>query len=475
MKNMLVVVLTALLTLIPAGCGQVVKEEIKFGDTDNFKTIARQAGFEVNEGILEEYKVIDMFNAGLVPSCYGNNPSTPYMVYKLPMPSAQKNRNLLSDSPINPKNKGLWVDLKFRQDEALVFIGNTPPEITYFSYRSYLAFRRRPDGSHFRIFASLGDTINNMTIKTLGNAQDPNGPLFDSPTVIITSASKATNEKVKALLEQAGFSNKIFNDDIVSSNQLRLGFDEKSDSLVFINRLAFFKDPKSHDEYMSKPQGRVLRLTPNQEIKPEPYPVEPTRVRPTGKTLELDLLPKLGKLREAILKKYSKYKSEDLKTSIWLLEAPDAIQREIDVLGETRDTSYLWTNPFILPNTPNDFVIAYGVNHEATGLASYCNVSAYGLEFLNGVDAVSNLDFAGTAQEYLPNDPDAKYFYVMKVARTNPDNNPTTAVVPWGKKAYGVELNKEVWIAFRAYLNKKTKVGPDWFEMLYDKAIKFSK
>ena len=55
-----------------------------------------------------------------------------------------------------------------------------------------------------------------------------------------------------------------------------------------------------------------------------------------------------------------------------------------------------------LSNGPNDFIIVYGVNHVATGKATYSNIGAFGADIYNGIGAISNLDFNGTADAYLP-------------------------------------------------------------------------
>jgi len=39
----------------------------------------------------------------------------------------------------------------------------------------------------------------------------------------------------------------------------------------------------------------------------------------------------------------------------------------------------------------------------------------------------------------------------------------------------GIELDKEAFVGFRAYLEKETKVGPFWSELLYDRVIRYSR
>src|SRR5690606_23879025 len=93
----------------------------------------------------------------------------------------------------------------------------------------------------------------------------------------------------------------------------------------------------------------------------------------------------------------------------------DSLQRESDALGDNRDAFYLRNGDYLLSD--DDFVIVYGVNHQATGKVVYTNIAVYGTEALNGVVAVTDADIAGSANSYLPGNPNAGLFYVWKFAR----------------------------------------------------------
>lgn len=127
-----------------------------------------------------------------------------------------------------------------------------------------------------------------------------------------------------------------------------------------------------------------------------------------------------------------------------------------------------------MSNNTNEFIIIYGVNHVATGKAMYQNIGIFGANAWNGVGAVTDLDFNGTAEAYLPGDPNAKYLYVYKIARHS-NGDPHCYEVPYGRpKGYGIELDQPLFIAWRLYLEKATKIGPSYSEIVYDRAIKFS-
>jgi hypothetical protein len=213
--------------------------------------------------------------------------------------------------------------------------------------------------------------------------------------------------------------------------------------------------------------------------------------------LSLMFMPDLERLREAILNKYSNLNATELLTSQGVPIGSDGIQRGIDAIGPDNDACYLWTGnqtvssptpplpdlsqyydflrnpPITLGHDPNDFIIVYGVNHVATGKAIYENFVLYGADAFNGVGMVTDADFNGTAQEYLPNNPNAKYLYVYKIAR-NCNGDPHCYKPPYNAKGYGIDLDQPLFIGWRLYLEKATKTGPSYAEIVYDKAIKFS-
>ena len=123
-----------------------------------------------------------MYDAGIVPGCFGNNPSTPYLVDKLPPYPGLVYGGRVTDAPINPANKGLWLDYFMEPDEAVVYVGPTPPEAKYFSHRSYISNRWIPEkNTYVQIFASLGDQINNFRINTgISSSRTSPGP-YNTP------------------------------------------------------------------------------------------------------------------------------------------------------------------------------------------------------------------------------------------------------------------------------------------------------
>jgi hypothetical protein len=274
-----------------------------------------------------------------------------------------------------------------------------------------------------------------------------------------------------------------------------MGSEENSDMFLMVIRPALYKDEQAGDDYRNNIPAVLLRITPNESTELDPYDYPELRVRGTG-TTEFDLLDDLEELRVAILNKHSGLTARELPTSIFAQPGIDGIQRGINAMGPDNDACYLWSAnqtvssptppfpdlsqyygflrdpPITLGNDIDEFIIVYGVNHVATGKATYSNFALYGADIWNGVKAVTDADFTGSAEEYLPDNPNAKYLYVYKLAR-DCNGDPNCYEVPYGMGAYGLELDQPLLIAWRIYLEESTKTGPSYSEIVYDRAIKF--
>jgi hypothetical protein len=478
-------------TLIGTGLAQ----NATTGDVNAFKQALEKDGFTVQQGAIGFLDLIKLYNLGVLPSAYGNNPSTRYLSYFVPPAPGQKLPEQLTKIAatlgIGLNATAFW---NIRPDEAIIFVGRTPPECRYFSYDHYLMSRTYGNETRW-IFANIADTVNNLDINTEGTPNGLAGNPFSQTTVIVTTADRGIDERIRAAGLSAGYSGDIFNTQVLPSSMLNMGLENNSDTFLIAMRPAFYKDKQAGDNYLNNTPAIILRITPNQTTKLDPYNYPELRVRGTGKT-EFDLMPDLEQLREAILNKYSDLNATELPTSILVQPGIDAIQRGIDALGPDNDACYLWTSnrsfniptpPFpnlslyydfiphpaiTLGNDANEFIIVYGINHEATGKATYSSFTIYGAKGYNGVGAIHDAEFNGTAQEYLPDNPNAKYLYVYKIVRKC-NGEAHCFEVPTGPGAYGIALDQPLFIAWRSYLEKATKTGPSYSEIVYDRAIKF--
>jgi len=485
-----------LLVLLAMLIGTSLAENVKTADVKAFQKALEKDGFTVQQGRIGYLDVIKLHNLGVLPSCYGNNPTTRYLSYFVPPAPGHKAPELFSTIARSlgmPSNLSSFWNLG--PDEAVIFVGRTPPECRYFSYDHYLMHRTYGNETR-EIAGNIADTINNLVINTKGTPNGSAGNPFNQSTVIVATADRGIDQRIRAAALSAGYSGDIFNTQVFPPAILNMGLEDNSDTFLILIRPALYKDAKAGNDYLNNTPATVFRITPNKPTKLDPYNMPELRVRGTGKT-ELDLLDDLEQLREAIIKKYSGLNAAELPTSQAVPVGSDVIQRGINGLAPDNDATYLWTvnqtaypptppfpnfslwYPFVvrqgitLGNDSNEFIIVYGVNHVATGKATYSNFAIFGADILNGVGSVNDADINGAANEYLPDNPNAKYLYVYKVARHS-NGDAHCYEVPYGPGAYGIRVDQPLMIQWRAYLEKATKTGPSYSEIVYDRAIKFS-
>lgn len=398
---------------------------------------------------------------------YGNNAGAPYQV-------------------ISETYEGVRIGrgIQLEPYDAVIFVGKTPPPVAYFSFTGFVFDRYGGEGKpRQQIFSSIGDTINHSRINTL----DKKHP-FDKEVIIVMTADRGTNERVLDAAKQAGYPQAIMNTMVVPSSVVRLGKGEKADYLLFVERMYLSANQDDLNTYMdtSSQWASVFYVTyPDKPAKLDPYPTPDMLVRGTGKT-EVDLMPALDSLESAIIAANSGYQPDKLQSGIWLLEWLDGFQRGTNLIGECRDTVYLKTIDFKLGDSPEDYLIVFGVNHEATGKSTYSNFSLYHSAMELGMAGKNSRELSGSADRYDLGKYQAmsKYLYAFKVAR-NCGGLPATEClevkqIPVGDCLFGDccprgSLDDDLFLGFRAYVEPETGVGPNWFEILWDRAIHFKK
>jgi hypothetical protein len=373
------------------------------------------SGYKAVEGSTTNIDSAAMCCKGVVPAAWFFNKSAPYVMFSV--------QNMYSP---DPQFQQLPI-FQLRADEAIVVIGVTPPAAKFFSYTPYLLMRTYPPETTPRpIFASLGDSINVSTIKTLG--PDP----FSRPVALIFTPDRGTEARIRAALHTASYPDAIINTLPFPAPILQLGVDQAgqpltSDVFVILNRMARFSDPIAGQAYVdamsnadpSKRPLRVFRVTPAAGGVLNPYPVQPLRIRGTGHS-EMYLAPDLERLRQAILDTYKDtYNYTEYHTRVTAYDGYENIERRKNTLGDSRDSLYFvagYMPIFDLGNAEdeltlgeNDFLVVYGPKHVATGKATYTNINVYASEKVMFSMASAYSDsFEGSAEEYLGlNDPAA--------------------------------------------------------------------
>ena len=486
MRNKWCLALTVWLTVAPwafsqdfqGGGPHVGSTAQREGSIDKFTKNLSRGGFNWAEGSLAQLDPAQLCCEGKLPWGMYFNKVTPYIGVKLP-----------------PIQAPLPV-FQLRPDEAVVVIGVTPPEAKYFSYQLYLGERVYPGSTegffapHKLLLASVGDAVNQRTIKTLG--RDP----FNREVVFIFSPDMGTEARVRAALLSAGYPDAIINTVVVPGNMLNLGLDLKAnDMLLIIHRMAKFTDDSAGQEYVNaftgnNPPLRAFRITPRTNGTLRPFRTAPLRIRGTGRT-EMDLTASLDQLRQAILTSYKGYKATEYVTQPIAYDGFDYIQRAANALGDTRDALYLGAGglpEFGLNDTvtlrEDEFLIAYGPKHVATGKAIYTNINVYASDPQLPVGSVFYDKFESSADAYVPG---ADLLYVYKIKRhcngeafcmelgPPPYQSCTPLCDKWPDcPAFTLDDSTRLGVVWRAYLDPHTNIGAPFTEVLYDRLIKFS-
>ena len=502
---------------VPAG-GVKVLEPISLNPSNNetsderraaiFRAALEEHGYIVNSGQMTPINpIVDLLDSGIGDSANGNNVGQPYKVLMVPIsPFGEE----------NPLERGLTI-FRIRPDEAVIYLGPTPPTCDYFSYTVYLWVRHKDSlvSKGDWMNAAVNDPLNNALIKT-----KENGTPFGAQTLVIFTPDRGVYNRVAALAREAGYPESMINSYVIPSGLLNLGvFPETplADSFIILLRTANFASKAEGDEYLSDNNyARVWRVTPETAPVLDPYPIPEQRARKWKSERELypDLENGLERLKNAILAQTPNVSNESYESIRWFADSRDVLE-ETDpasplyhkfVAGEGSDTPYLRTSlsggaaNFTLGN--NDMVVVYGVNHAATGLATYSNFGVYGdwvtcscqdnpWQYVfgcgdfswNGVASMTSRDFTGSAEEYIPGDPMAPYLYAVKVLRQPPQDTqehyyvivPTsTPENPCAEPGYCLGLDDPVIIGYRAYLNPATASGADYDDIIHDRAIRFT-
>jgi len=455
----------------------------------------QDAGYLVQQGQYRFFKQEDcltMISSGM--NCLGNNPASPYgRFFVLPAPGEYIDTAYDVPGLVSLPYRSQW---RMRQDEAFVFIGTTPASAKYFGYQSYLSNRlaskssekAQPGTSEYLkdlfygpslnpsrrdLYASLGDSINYESIRP--QSGDP----YSKQIAIITSASQDVDNAMRNILIADGIpTENIFSDKI--PNSVKIGLDANADMLTFLGRFTPYSNDTNARAYIDNPPVAIYRVTPQVVSKPKRYGAAKTEAR-SGNS-ESDLKKAMDTLKVAVEKANSGWNKKETSNFIALsfLEGSKCINKTMNCLGDTRDTTYAVSSNY--PLVGQDKLIIIGVNHKETGNASYVGLSAYNPAKLMGVGGVTEEKLKGTVDKYLAyvpaNDPgrdslitNKDKFFVYSFSLSCAEENCFQLNIG----NLGLDPDGLVNFAVRAYLKPGTKRGPSYDKLLYPALMKFSK
>jgi hypothetical protein len=350
---------------------------------------------------------------------------------------------------------------RLRPDEAVLYLGPTPPPCDYFSFTPFLFLRLTNSVSAKGdwLLASVRDPLNNARIQTEAGPGQP----FSANTMVIFTADRTTYEAITNAAQQAGYPASMLNLYTLPASELYLGVEPGScaDLLVVIMRTANFSDAAAGQAYLANDHyGAVYRLTPR--AARDLNALEPPAWRNLESTNECELIAQrapgwdltnaLEQLKQAIVSSIPHVETKSFTSTRWFVDSREVLTDNPAspayrrfAAGESTDTTYLRnaTETGVATNFTlgtNEVVVVYGVNHAASGLVTYANFAIYGDWVMspctsrwpdpewcqvgcgdpiwNGVAGLNNRSYTGSAAVFLPNDPVAtNLLYAVMVAR----------------------------------------------------------
>ncbi|MFH0760447.1 MAG: hypothetical protein V2A67_02960, partial [Bacteroidota bacterium] len=368
------------------------------------------SGYIVQQGDINKENPIEFCLAGYTPNANGNNADFPYFGIQFPPYPG-------SDSIFTPP-----MNFTFQENEAMVYIGLTPPECKYYSYRSYLMnrFYEFPYPRRIKINASLGETTSMYRMRP----DLPLDSMFGRKFALIMSADSLVAMQIKQTILAATpeIAEADIHFDILPAEIFYLGLQPQSDWGNFLCRAVLFADSAAQQAYMNNVPVEIMRVTPDPSTPQVPFSLHPFLPRACG-TTEFALLPDMALLEEAIFDAYqTDYEMIMLLSWPFNMEGFTAIQLGQDAAGDNHDALYITTSDFQFRD--NDRILTYGVNHFMTGKAEYTNIDIYGKKYLNGFGGISNLMLAKSARQFISDTTIADNLYAWTFTRHPIPGNP---------------------------------------------------
>lgn len=429
-----------------------------------------------SRNILGKARLIGMVDAKWVDSAAGNQATQPYKRLQVP-PYPWGGYEFDTNMSM----------FRLRPDEAVLYLGPTPPPCDYFSYTAFLFLRltNAVSAKGDWVFASLRDPLNHAR---LGTEAGPGQP-YGVNTMVIFTADRTTYDAITNAAQNAGYPVSMLNLYTLPAKELYLGVEPGSsaDWLVVAMRTANFTDAAAGQAYLANDHyGAIYRITPR--VARELNALDPPAWRNLESTNEWELISQrapawdvtnaLNQLEEAIVSRIPHLEMKSFTSARWFVDSRDVLADDPSspayrrfAAGESSDTTYLRsaTGTGVATNFHiglNEAIVVYGVDHAASGLATYANFAIYGDWVMspctakypdpewcqlgcgdpiwNGVAGLNNRSYRGSAAVFLPDDPVATnlLYAVMVVRALEARQNEAGVVLTWG---YGtLETAKDI-------------------------------
>jgi len=416
------------------------------------------SAFDVGEGSFEIFEADD---CATLDHCWANNPTSPYAFFLVP----------LGEGEPDPDPEGHWPNaagmrsaIRLQPDEAIIYVGMTPPPSPYFSYTAYVFSRFDPTrggdppyGDRAETFASLGDSLNQLVLNT---KDDPDAP-FNAENVVILTGDAGVDASLRGLLAVAGFPPSRVNTLVIPQFEAdgvtplaRMGYANEDDVFGVLMRIAnpdALVPGSDIRAWLDDPGGYVFRVRRRFARPLDPIPFPP--LRPQGTGVAEDPIP-LSRLVWQIENRYFDF-------CIWSMVSMPApfedgyfcLDNLMPCFADCRDTPYLFGT--LRLGAPPEAIIVAGHNHEKTGKASYVNITVTRISDATAFYSIVLRDLEGSAAEYMGDHPDADDVWQVKLSRDCRGE-------PFCYEVTEDQVPPDEWfnLIVRAYLEPATQTSP---------------
>ena len=304
---------------------------------------------------------------GTVPSCYGQNPETPYGIAKLSDMS-------LEDSYLGKFSLG--------RNEVLMVHGLTPYPCIYWSFILYLYSSDLVCDS-MDIFGSLTDSVSNGYYESKTGCIPYNQPF----TILYTyNWNLLTDTVVNDIIRKYNLSGPIF--------LQPFKYISEQTKYMLVERTTFFESPADQKRFIHDTRQVLKKLRFDVPFDPVDYSYFIPR-NPNGS--ELDYLPVFQHEYLQFMNKITKLLPDHyLCSPVDMYQFPydsgqDCVDMCVKCLGDNRDSVY--TFGFVPKQfTQDDILVVFGVNANAFNLSTYMSVTVYDIRTAYGLKAYNVLD-----------------------------------------------------------------------------------
>ncbi|MGZ3772595.1 MAG: hypothetical protein ACXVCY_10570 [Pseudobdellovibrionaceae bacterium] len=464
----------------------------------------KSSGYEVKRG---HFKLWDLDNCEYtyekIGMC-GNNPAAPYVTFAVP-PWNDEFVNPVLSNVWGPSKEGYNDVYRLDPDEAILLMGQLPPQGSFFSEQTWVFSREGSFDEHstryqeiansrlsdftrifFKnlndkrslLFASLSNPNNNVVIERQSGAS------FGEMRYFIITPNKNMDKAVRKMLSRFAVDNKnIFTEPI--PNDMKVGLSEPSDDFTTLIRYAHPDDGGKpgtpSNSWRKNPPLVVLRIRQKNSLpKPQTYPpvVLETRTAVDEHPLKQDL----SSLLAAVSRRWGQPCtnadcSDRAENFIDLQNAPIYMVGHLCIpfmqncLGDNWDASYHIHPPSPIDN--DEIYVAAGVLGTKSGNAVYTSLSINQIPMIKGVWDISDKELENTAKEYSAEVNNTDKFYLYYFARNCKGLEQLTyghcvelTMIPQGYK---------IAIAQRNYIKQGSQRGPDSALVLSPMMIRFKR